>query len=129
MSDKGQYKVKSKIRLPILVVLAMLTLFSSCSVRKSIQTQLDIPVTSQLSPSKAILTGEQHCEYSDNVTLLDQANKTGFKLPVGFLPSSSNLYLPAPERIKEQAICVSEVGFVSDKVPIYILYKKMKLWA
>jgi hypothetical protein len=129
MSNKGHHKVKSKINLPILVVLAVLILFSSCSVRKSIQTQLDIPVTSQLSPSKAVLTGEQHCEYSDNATLLDQAKKIGFKLPIGFLPSILNLYLPASERIEQQAIRVSEVGFVPDKVPIYILYKKMKLWA
>ena len=128
MDNNDQSKVKRIGHLPLLAIWVLLTLFSSCSVRKSVQAQLGFPVTKQLNPSKTSLTGEQHCEHPAHATLLDQTKKTGFEPAIDFLPSSSTLYLSATEKVADQPFSTLYGWFHPGKVPFYILYKKMKLW-
>ncbi|WP_205504000.1 hypothetical protein [Rufibacter psychrotolerans] len=127
MNSKRQNRQKSN--LPLLVVLAVLAVLSSCSVRKSMQASLELPVTRLLVPAKTILTGEQQCASPDTVALTEASKKTGFELPIAFLPFFSSLYPTASAKEEQPSVRIVEGPRGTGKVPIYILYKKMKLWA
>lgn len=111
-----------------MVALIVLTVFSSCTVRKAIQTQWDVPITQQLNPSKTILSGGASCSAADLILLTDQSQRIGFEHSDFFIPFFSDYRLVLSEIINAPLRATSDARVIADKVPIYILYKQMKFW-
>lgn len=111
-----------------MIAMIVLTVLSSCTVRKAIKAHSDIPVARQLNPSKIILSGSGVCATADVVFTANQSEISQIEhLPV-FLPFISEFRLTFfAESVRPQYFC-ADVRSISDKVPYYILYKKMKFW-
>ncbi len=110
---------------PLMIALIVLTVLSSCTVRKAIQAQLDVPVERQLNPSKSILTGGASCTTTDILPAAHPTEFSGIEFTAFLVPLILNLRL---------LIAVEPIPFVhtqtvgiSDKIPFYILYKKLKI--
>ena len=122
--------MKKQCNLLFLVLLSLLTLFSSCTVRKAVLVELNIPVTNQLNPSKTTVPvrvpsycGVSNCSYLPSGTPQKELNfSADYIVPVSYL------FINVPKETKQQLVPAYFGYYVSDKVPIYILYKKMKLW-
>ncbi|UZR94201.1 hypothetical protein [Chondrinema litorale] len=110
-----------------LAVLILLVFFTSCTVRKSVQTHLNIPVQKQLNVSKAVSTFLEVCENStEDVHLqIDNSQKEIKSIfPKNFNSVSSK---PAVERAKYAIL--KHYWLSHPDVPLYIRYSKMKILA
>lgn len=127
MEIKQSY-LKRKSKIPVLILLAVFTLLSPCTVGKALQAQFDIPVTKKLNPSKTALASPAQCEYSDYGTAINPGQKNDFEQAHDFLPFSSISLLSYSQGLEHQSLSISTGWCIVSKIPIYILYKKMKLW-
>jgi len=110
---------------PLMIALIVLTVLSSCTVRKAIQAQMDVPVARQLNPSKSILSAGTFCAATDVLPAAQQMDFTGIEFTAFLVPLILNLRFlvhaePAP------FVHTQTVG-ITDKIPFYILYKKLKI--
>lgn len=111
-----------------MIALIVLTVLSSCTTRKALQVQLDIPVARQLNPSKSILSGGGVCATTDVVFIATSSETSQIDRTPFFVPFISEFRLTIfAESARLQYSCADARSF-SDKVPYYILYKKMKFW-
>lgn len=100
-------KIKS---LTLLVGFIIITFFTSCTVRKAIQVQLDIPITKQLNPSKAIQTNVKVCENFKQESFILPLKRLGVELSNNAIPSFSKTALT--HFIKT----VTNFSFLSNKI-------------
>lgn len=112
---------------PVVGILLLLTLFASCPVRNAIHAQWDIPVVKTFNPSKTILAGGTHCA-NDEHFVLTSLPQTGEELSVDFIPFLFDFKQSAPGEAGVLLLSASDEWSILYKVPIYILYKKMKFW-
>lgn len=127
MHKKEQY-VKKPFSRSIVVLLAVLTLFSSCTVRKPLQAELDVAVTRSFNPSKITFSAHTQCAYTEQAVTIYQVKHVDFKFLQDGLPSFSEAFLSIPEATNIHYLAVVSHEHHADKIPLYILYKKMKLW-
>lgn len=122
--------MKKQCNLLFLVLLSLLTLFSSCTVRKAVLVELNIPVTNQLNPSKTTVPVRvpSYCGVSNCIYLPSETPQKELNFSADYIVPVSNLFINVPKETKQQLAPAYFGYYVSDKVPIYILYKKMKLW-
>lgn len=108
-----------------MIALIVLTVLSSCTVRKAIQAQMDVPVARQLNPSKSILSAGTFCAATEVRPASQQTEFTGIEFTAFLVPLILNLrLLIAAEPIP--FVHIQTVG-ITDKIPFYILYKKLKI--
>lgn len=127
MELQGLYKRRKSV-LPSILLLATLMIFSSCTVVNALQAQLNVPPAQKLNPSKATLSTQTICEYSDYVTVVNSGEKNDHEQPHSLLPSTSTLLPSLPPYFNHQPLTISVGWSIANKVPVYILYQKMKLW-
>lgn len=112
---------------PVVGILLLLTLFASCTVRNAIHAQWDIPVVKTFNPSKTTLAGGTHCAHDERIVLTSHP-QTGEELSVDFIPFLFDFKQSTPGEAGVLSLSASDEWSNSYKVPIYILYKKMKFW-
>ncbi len=107
------------------VLIFLVSFFSSCTIRKGIQANFEIPVTKQLNPSKAVSGQYSACHYSETdvkATAFIQKSITGS----GFLelaPESGIKFLSLFYKKKDNVISGWPLTL---KVESYILFRQMK---
>src|SRR5690554_6832956 len=103
---------------PLMIALIVLTVLSSCTVRKAIQVQLDVPVARQLNPSKSILSAGTFCATTDVLPAAQQTEFTGIEFTAFLVPLILNLrFLLHAELVP--FVNIQTVG-ITDKIPFYI---------
>lgn len=117
-------KIKS---LTLLVGFIIITFFTSCTVRKAIQVQLDIPITKQLNPSKAIQTSVEVCENLERESFILPLKTVGVELSNNAIPSFSKTALTHSIKTVTNFSFLSNKVINSEKIPFYILYLNLKL--
>ncbi len=117
-------KIKS---LTLLVGFIIITFFTSCTVRKAIQVQLDIPITKQLNPSKAIQTNVKVCENFKQESFILPLKRLGVELSNNAIPSFSKTALTHFIKTVTNFSFLSNKIINSEKIPFYILYLNLKL--
>ena len=117
-------KVKS---LTLLVGFIIITFFTSCTVRKAIQFQLDIPITKQLNPSKALLTSVEVCENLEQKSFILPLKTVGVELSNTALPTFSKTALTHSIKKVVSFLFLTNKAVNSEKIPFYILYLNLKL--
>lgn len=111
-----------------LAVLVLLVFFTSCTVRKSVQTHLNIPVQKQLNVSKAVSTHLEVCENStDDVHLqIDNSQKE----IISIFPKNFNFSVSSKPAVERAKYAILKRYWLSNpNVPLYIRYSKMKILA
>ncbi|WPP49710.1 hypothetical protein [Catalinimonas niigatensis] len=127
MHKKEQYVKKPFIR-SSLVLLVVLTLFSSCSVRKPIQAELDVAVTRSFNPPKTTFSAHTQCVYADQAVAFHEVKHIDFKFLQDYLPPFLEVFLLIPDAANIHSSALASDKHIAHKVPLYILYKKMKFW-
>lgn len=112
----------------ILCAVLLAVLFSSCSVRKTLHTQLNIPLTKSLNTSKATLTTISACKTVTEVNSLITHIKVKKDAGVPLTPSLSGPHHRIIATVKNLNRGLSN-GKGSDQVPLYILYQNRKIIA
>ena len=113
--------------LTLLVGFIIITFFTSCTVRKAIQVQLDIPITKQLNPSKAIQTSVEVCENLEQESFILPLKTVGVELSNNALPSFSKTALTHSIKTVASFSFLPNKVVNSEKIPFYILYLNLKL--
>lgn len=108
-----------------MIVLIVLTVLSSCTIRKAIQAQWEVPVAKQLNPSKSIFSGGTVCAFTEVLPATQHASFADLGFTAMLLPLVLTFGLllignPAP------ASQPQVVGH-PEKIPFYILYRKLKI--
>ncbi|MBG6236160.1 hypothetical protein IWX76_002741 [Pedobacter sp. CAN_A7] len=110
----------------ILGVLSLAVIISSCSVRKTLYAQLNIPVTKSLNTSKATLTSNSVCngvtEVNNLITLKEVKKDVGVLLLTSLTGHPVRLMLA----FHKLNWGLSDAKG-SDQVPLYILYQNRKI--
>ena len=119
-----------KNRKPVVMVAGMvlLLILSSCTVRKLISNELELPVAKQLNPSRATIHTAASCHLNDprgryNISVkgdVDTSLLSSVKSKVEFFSFVFNSGL--------SQFYSSQGWPLSVKIPAYILFKKMKYW-
>jgi hypothetical protein len=106
-------------------MMAALILFASCTVRKSFQTLLDVPVAKPLNLNKATVSGGNTCYAIANETkLVNKVANPSVDAGIFILDDSS------PQVVSfsvDNTIPVLPRYKVTQPLPSYILYKQMKV--
>lgn len=121
------YGIKRK-GLSISMMLIALLLLSSCTIANAIQSQTGSAIVQKLNPSKATLNGLNFCDQAIEAEFVDATEKTGAKQLYHFLPLIVALFTSLQPISDNRPLPNNSSRSVVDKIPIYILYKKMKLW-
>src|SRR5687768_2895087 len=124
MVKERKHLYLKKFRIAIVLFAVFLAVFSSCTVRKSIQAHLDFPVAKPLNVSKSTLAGNYSCLHLSEVISSSENNPTLFSItPVSF---SKNV-LFSPRRKEAKVILKNDGLFLSARPLLYILYNRMKI--
>lgn len=110
-------------------LLIALMLFSSCTIVNAIQAQTGAPLTQKLNPSKAALNTTSSCSFQDQVWFTIASDKDGPQRSHDFLLAPSNLTQVFHPLLYFRQTLVNYDWLVVGKTPIYILYKRLKIWA
>jgi len=107
-------------------VMAVLILFSSCTVRKSFQNFLEIPVTKSLNVNKAVVTNSSACHAALTETKINSkiSNPYIHDFIFGLDKLSSQLF---PSGVYNM-IPVLAGANTTEQLPYYILYEQMKIF-
>ncbi|MFB9862547.1 hypothetical protein [Rufibacter immobilis] len=128
MTSKLPDKHKVLARFLSLAFVLVLTLFSSCSIRKAVQETLDVAAVSTLNVAKATVQSSDHCPGApDQATvssLPHQQDQQALAPPFLCLPTRQFLRLSG-----KRPILASSDGPSASSVPLYLMYKKLKLLA
>ncbi len=126
MKGKSTYvrRTKGVITLALLFVMVLL---SSCTVRKSLQAYLDIPVTRSLNAAKATISkSSPACQAILQAAYAER--KAPGKVPVEPLaPLLPYAGFSVPLRAITSPITYDDELSCAVSFPLYILYQKMKL--
>lgn len=111
------------------ILAALFVILSSCTVRKSIQAQLDISTAQQQNPSKVTFSQQENCEkethYLAGTTSLEkEVKKQDFNpyFPIDFAKGTS-YHLVAINSTQQSVVSLQ----ILPKNPLYILYKNLKV--
>lgn len=127
MEANKLYSIQGK-GLSISLMLIALLLLSSCTVVNAIQSQTGSPIVQKLNPSKAALSALNSCDQLTETEFVDATEKTGAKQLYHFLPLIATLFASLQPISDNRPLLTNSNRLVVGKIPIYILYKKMKLW-
>ena len=106
-------------------VMAALILFSSCTVRKSFQTLLDIPVAKPLNLNKATVSNGNMCYVTANESkVVNKVANPSVDTGIFSLDDPSS---QVSSFSIDNAIPVLPRYKVTQQLPTYILYKQMKV--
>lgn len=111
---------------PVWVMFLVLSLLSSCNIRKGIQAGLNIPVTKQLNPSKTTGTPDSSCFISEGEVYAFPASKTDSSSGTALFHFRC-FSVPAYQLVTIKVNTVQ--GWpLSLKVEPYILFRQLKSW-
>ncbi|MGQ1889459.1 hypothetical protein ACT29H_03355 [Thermophagus sp. OGC60D27] len=128
MDTKDQNILKDRKLLALVAGMVFLVVLSSCTVRKFISYELDLPFIKLLNPSRATIHTGAHCSldemrvgyHSLEQPSVDTSLLTSVTAEVEYsspdYPSAIPLFYP------------SQGWPLSLKIPVYILFKKIKDW-
>ncbi|WP_148041414.1 hypothetical protein [Rufibacter immobilis] len=129
MTSQLPDKHKVLARFLSLAFLLVLTLFSSCSIRKAVQETLDVAAVSTLNVAKATVQSSDHCPGAPDQATVSSLNhqhdhQQALVPPFLSLPTRQFLRLSG-----KRPILASSDGPSASSVPLYLMYKKLKLLA
>jgi|GEM_PF-5584339 hypothetical protein len=122
------FNIRRALLMPILIGLAFLTAFSSCAMKKAVQSEVQIDVTKQLNPLKSLTQAQFKCDV-ENIFVTQRSNAEN---PRDFQQ------VPFPEKIgfnftAKACAAVFPLNFspslITNKQALYILFGKMKICA
>ncbi|WP_348679859.1 hypothetical protein [Flavobacterium coralii] len=118
--------LRNKIYKHILFALAgvLLVLISSCNVKKVIADIAGVSYSKPLNLSKTALSQTGSCHFDDLHTAKASVEKQSLNLVVPIGVQRSIFTVLNPE--KKQNTRLRHKRFIFDKIPLYILYQKMK---
>ncbi|WP_306350972.1 hypothetical protein [Flavobacterium sp. '19STA2R22 D10 B1'] len=124
---KFKESIQQIIRFTALTLGVILVVLLSCTVRKSIQTYLDIPVVSVTNVSKTALNTISHCSLEEKVEGIQSIQKVPDCIILFLLlPVVGTLFL---QKTTHSNLHSKDQFFSWFTLPKYILYQKMKILA
>ena len=110
----------------ILCAVLLAVLFSSCSVRKTLYTKLNIPVTKPLNTSKSTLTTNSVCKAVAEINSRTSNKEVKKDVGLPLLPTLSGQPFRLIVVVEKLNRGLSNVKS-SDHIPLYILYQNRKI--
>ena len=109
-----------------LALLVGLLLFSSCKLRVPLQAYFQAPVSASLNLAKATVGTQAACQVISEATPAKSLQKKHHLLPIlAALPQEEGM--PAPNAALQSISPYFARGSISGDLPLYLLYRKMKL--
>ncbi len=108
------------------VMMTVLVVFSSCTVRKTVQTFLDIPVAKPLNVNKATISNGNTCELTSFESITARSLKHLSIDAAIFTHDDLSLQL---QSFPGNSVRTPENSNVTQQLPYYILYKQMKVFS
>ncbi|WP_092105021.1 hypothetical protein [Pontibacter chinhatensis] len=109
-----------------LALLVGLLLFSSCKLRVPLQAYFQTPISASLNLAKATVGTQAACQVVSEATPAKSLQKKQHLLPtLAVLPQEK--VMPAPNAALQSISPYFARGNISGELPLYILYRKMKL--
>lgn len=129
---KVQNNIPSQIkRASSLVLLLILIIISSCTIRKAFQTEFGLNIDKQLNPNKTSVVQNVSCS-SDSFSLftdiVSQSEQSwDFNLTLTSVSPSNELQIVLA--LNDAKLEKQQLAFSGKVIPLYILHKQMKLCA
>lgn len=127
MKDKSSDLVRTVKGVITMILLFAMVMLSSCTVRKSLQAYLDIPLTRSLNVAKATISkSSPACQTISLAAYAEHKapGKTPVEPPVPAFPYTG---LSVPLRVIILLTPNADEPSFAASFPLYILYQKMKL--
>lgn len=110
---------------PLLLMLLVLSVLSSCNIRKGVQVSLEIPVTRQLNPSKATTGTTSVCSFAETKTDFDYLVPRP-DMDMEYVSRSTGDFPGIQHHIPLTSHNISTGWPLTSKVETYILFRQMK---
>lgn len=125
---KSKYKfIKASIQ-PVLIILGLLTAFSSCAMKKTMQAEIGVEVQNQLNPLKSNLNEKTVCDADKTIRVESTASVKTEKFQFyPYFGTSREIARWFSVRPAQSAVRVSILNHRNR--PLYILLQKMKFCA
>ncbi|MEZ5105308.1 MAG: hypothetical protein R2757_12490 [Draconibacterium sp.] len=108
------------------VLLVVLTTFSSCTVRKAMQDELNMQVTQTLNPIKSATVNTNHCVSFDETSHFTPRNENTRQLHHIIFPNFSEETFRSYFTENQNPVLSISANTEILTVPIYILFRQLK---
>ena len=125
MNKKINHHISSAAGITTVTLMAVLILFSSCAIHKALKAHFEIPVTASLETGKVAVANGAACQAVFDVHQTTHQTKKPTALDVFIIPFQDLLQTKAG--ITNNNISHAPPRPPSENIPIYILYRKIKV--
>jgi len=108
--------------------MVLLVILSSCTVRRFISYELELPFIKLLNPSRATVHAGSHCSLDRAQTYFFTSSKASVDTSLHSCQVKEVDCSPIVLNVGYSLLSPSQGWPLSVKIPVYILFKKMKYW-